>query len=136
MTRWFCLSVVLSLSISPSGCSSNDQAESHHMKVADAAKTDGLSMAQDQLIFYIGKNPVGTFCGFEYPDAPGRVEYAPYRGEGHAQLAAALNKEGKVQCWFSQRGKRVSFEVQREEFVLDEPGSKSHWYLEIIHLDN
>ncbi len=91
-------------------------------------------MAHDRLSFYLGNDPVGTFCG-NYPDGLGRVEYTPYRGQGHARLAEALRQGEVVTCWFSRLGKRVLFDVVREEFVLGPPGGTSHWYLELSRLD-
>jgi len=91
-------------------------------------------MADDRRKFYIGKDPVGTFCG-DYPTAPGRVEYDPYRGQGHARLAEALRRGDVVRCWYARRGRRVSFDVVREEFVPGPPGGESHWYLELARVD-
>jgi hypothetical protein len=100
-------------------------------------------MAHDKLIFYLGRDPVGNFVGPDYPTTSGRVEYDPYRGQGHANLAAVLKQGKTVRCWFSRRRswlfpwrKRIYFEVSREDFVLGPPGGESHWYLEIARIDS
>ena len=91
-------------------------------------------MARDRLVFYLGDAPVGRFRGRRYPTHPGRVEYVPYRGTGHARLAAALRRGEAPTCWFARGGGRVAFEVVREEFVLGPPGSRSNWYVEVLRL--
>jgi len=87
-----------------------------------------------RLDFFIGEAAVGTFRGFRYPTAPGRVEYDPYRGPGHMRLAGALQRGEAAPCWFPRRGRRVAFEVIREEFVEGPPGNRSTWYVEVSRL--
>jgi hypothetical protein len=88
-------------------------------------------MAQHPLDFYFESDPVGTFCGRAYPQVPGRVEYSPYRGPGHALFGCALVRDGKVRCWFKRRNRKIEFDVVGKEFVSGSPISRSHWFVEI-----
>jgi hypothetical protein len=87
-----------------------------------------------RLMFYIGNHPVGRFRGRCYPTQPGRVEYTPFRGTGHAKLARSLRAGVPAECWFIRSRKQFAFEVVREEFVVGPSGSSSNWYLEISRL--
>jgi hypothetical protein len=91
-------------------------------------------MSRDRLMFYLGEHPVGRFWGRAYPTAAGRVEYDPYRGEGHQRMAATLRRGEAADCWFVRRGRRVSFVVIGEEFIPGRPGSRSKWYVEVLGL--
>jgi hypothetical protein len=93
-------------------------------------------MAHDRLVFYLGENPVGRFCGRGYPTYAGRIKYSPYRGTGHMHMATTLRRGEVAKCWFARRGKRVTFDVVREELVLGSPRSQSNWYLEVSRLEN
>lgn len=91
-------------------------------------------MRRDRLVFYLGDDAVGKFRGRTYPTRPGRVEYDPYRGQGHANLGRVLRRGEAAGCWFRRRGERVAFSVVRKEFVVGRPGRRSHWYLDIAKL--
>lgn len=84
-----------------------------------------------RLEFFLGNEPVGHFRGRAFPQSPGRIEFYPYRGPGHAELVSALRKRKHADCWYLLRGQRIPFKVIREDFVLGRPGSASNWYLEI-----
>ena len=81
--------------------------------------------------FFLGKQPVGDFAK-GYPSHPGRFKYSPYRGLGHALMAAALRRGEIAECWFERQGKRVAFDVAKEDFVLGPPSS---WYIEVRRID-
>jgi hypothetical protein len=88
-------------------------------------------MRRDRLVFYLEDDPVGKFRGRAYPTRAGRVEYDPYRGQGHAELGRTLARGETPICWFRRRGERVTFTVVRKEFLVGRPGDQSHWYLDI-----
>ena len=85
--------------------------------------------------FFFGSDPVGIFCA-GWPTETGRFEYDPYRGEGHARFAQALQSGRPVACWH-KRGllQRVHFDVTQEEFIVGEQDQKSHWYVTISRID-
>src|SRR5262245_32703627 len=89
------------------------------------------AMACGRLTFYLNDAPVGRFRGRSYPTRAGRIEYMPYRGEGHMWMASALRRGESPECWFARRGKRFVFKVVREDFVLGAPGSSSNWYVKV-----
>lgn len=84
-----------------------------------------------RLEFFLGADPVGQFRGRGYPISPGRNEYFPYRGMGHAVLALALKSGVHPECWYLRKRQRVHFKVTRDELELGRPGSSSNWYLVI-----
>jgi hypothetical protein len=51
---------------------------------------------------YLGME-VGVFEGPELPSAPGRYQYAAYRGPGHYELACALERGERPRCNFNAR---------------------------------
>ena len=85
--------------------------------------------------FYFGSDPVGIFRA-GWPTEAGRFEYDPYRGQGHARFAAALQSGQSVACWH-KRGllQRVHFDETQEEFIVGKPCQKSHWYVTISRID-
>jgi hypothetical protein len=85
--------------------------------------------------FFFGEQPVGHFTGEGYPSQSGRFEYSPFRGMGHANIAATLRRGEVARCWFERDEKRVAFDVSREEFAPGEPGGRSKWYIEVVFLD-
>ena len=84
------------------------------------------------LTFFFDEQPVGHFENVGYPSQPGRFKYIPYRGLGHALMAAALRQGEVAGCWFEHNGKRVAFDVTQEDLVL-EPDSQ--WYIEVRRID-
>lgn len=75
--------------------------------------------------------PVGVFPASSYPKAPGRFQYDPYRGPGHARLCQVLSDGPPARCWLTIHGRRIAFEVTREDFVLGPPGGSSDWFVEV-----
>lgn len=134
MKKWLRLLREFAERVIPAGCS-------HPAEVKNLE--GGGQRTEQKLVFYLGRDPVGVFVGPDYPTSPGRVEYDPYRGQGHANLAASLKQGKTVRCWFLRRRgwllpwrNRNYFEVSREDFVVGPPGGESRWYLELSRLDN
>jgi hypothetical protein len=75
--------------------------------------------------------PVGVFHAPNYPTAPGRFQYEPYRGPGHAAFCQMLHSGRPAPCWLTVLGRRIEFEVTREDFVLGPPGCFSDWFVEV-----
>jgi hypothetical protein len=88
-------------------------------------------MARHRLVFYNQAGPVGCFRGRGYPTSRGRVEYDPFRGDGHAYLSLAIKDGKSARCWFFRRGKPILLEVIGEEFVEGAPGFRSRWFLDV-----
>ena len=76
--------------------------------------------------FYLAALPVGFFL--EYPTKPGRYEYSPFRGEGHAEFSQALKRARTVVCSFTRGWKTVRLLITAEEYI------ESRWYVQISQL--
>lgn len=81
--------------------------------------------------FYFGWLSVGHFLD-AYPTAPGRYQYEPYRGEGHARFAEALRQGHAVVCSYTRGWKTVRLVVTAEEFVHRVPDCE--WFVQISRL--
>jgi hypothetical protein len=79
---------------------------------------------KDRFAFYLGRDPVGCFLGEDYPMAPGRYRYDPYRGQGHYLFQQALRR-GAVACHFCRQGMPFSILLLAEEFVEGE------WFVQV-----
>ena len=82
---------------------------------------------QDRLNFFFEGEPVGYFAD-GYPTSPGRYEYDPYRGEGHARFARALRR-GPAECCFTWQGHELWLVITAEEFVEGRPGCQ--WFVRV-----
>jgi hypothetical protein len=80
--------------------------------------------------FYLGENAVGYFVEAGGPLTSGRHLYEPYRGEGHRDMAVALDRREQPRCWCVLDGNRVEFTVVREEFNSKHPTSE--WWVTLV----
>jgi hypothetical protein len=69
-------------------------------------------------------SPVGYFARSEFPRAPGRYRYVPYRGPGHLEMQKQCEAGATPRCYYIISGGRVSFTVRDcpvyGELVIDE----------------
>jgi hypothetical protein len=82
--------------------------------------------------FFLGEIAVGHFEEFEAPLTSGRHQYEPYRGEGHRDMAAALDRGDQPRCWCIRDKGRLEFNVVREEFKAKHP--QSEWWVTVVIL--
>jgi hypothetical protein len=69
-------------------------------------------MADPELEFLFEGMLVGIFKESDYPRAPGRYGYEPYRSFGHYALHTQLAAGGSPRCYYEADGVRVSFTVR------------------------
>jgi hypothetical protein len=86
-----------------------------------------------RLKFFIDRKAIGYFLNDAYPAHPGRYRYEPYRGEGHATLAACLQKGTAAICSFSPNKPEFTVTITQEIFVPATP--ESYWFIDISKMD-
>jgi len=63
------------------------------------------------LEFSFNGREVGYFTDGEFPKAPGRYRYEPYRGPGHYQMQTLRHSGGTPRCSYDDGKQRVLFTV-------------------------
>ena len=78
-------------------------------------------MGKSQLFMFDGML-VGYFAQSEFPRAPGRFRYIPFRGRGHYELQKQSQAGIRPRCYFDTGKEIVSFVVrdfpEYGEFVI------------------
>jgi hypothetical protein len=70
-----------------------------------------MSTSPRELEFSYRGMPVGYFEETQYPAAPGRYRYTPYRGWGHYEMHTALSAGERPRCSFQAGGREFAFTV-------------------------
>ena len=86
-----------------------------------------------QLNFYINDCPIGLFTADVYPSAIGWHTYEPYRGDGHAILAATLNDAETLTAWFPDGDTKCYFVIDSESFDVKRINGK--WQIHILRFE-
>ena len=80
-------------------------------------------MTRDRLVFRFKGGAVGHFEERQYPSAPGRYRYMPYRSSSHYFMGREFATKGHALCDFDDGDRMVEFTIlSRPEYGVLELG--------------